>query len=143
MVKDILEKIKLEKPIFAPHFVWNAFQEVEKTKVTMPKSELVAFVSLIRRTIGIDSQLTPYSQTVDRNFQEWTFKKQAGTLKFNSEQMEWLRLLKEHIATSFHVTLDDLDYTPFDAQGGKGKMYQLFGNEMNQIITELNQALVA
>lgn len=143
MVKELLEKIKLEKPIFAPQFVWEAYEAVENTNVTKPKSELVTLVSLIRRAVGLDTQLTPYSQTIDRNFRDWTFKKQEGTFKFTTEQMEWLRMLKEHIATSFHLTLDDLDYTPFNAEGGKGKMYQLFGNEMNQIITELNQALVA
>jgi hypothetical protein len=26
--------------------------------------------------------------------------------------------------------IDDLDYTPFDAKGGRGKMFQLFGNDM-------------
>ena len=39
--------------------------------------------------------------------------------------------------------IDDLDYTPFDSQGGKGKMYKLFGNDMNEIINELNEVLVA
>jgi len=30
-----------------------------------------------------------------------------------------------------------------DAQGGKGKMHQLFGKEMNDIINELNEVLAA
>lgn len=29
------------------------------------------------------------------------------------------------------------------SQGGRGKMFQLFGNEMNEIINELNLELVA
>ena len=62
---------------------------------------------------------------------------------FNDEQMDFLRMIKEHIATSFHIEFDDLDYTPFDSLGGKGKMWQLFGEEMNEIIDELNEALVA
>jgi type I restriction enzyme R subunit len=52
-------------------------------------------------------------------------------------------MLKYHIASSFHVEFNDLDYTPFDAQGGKGKMWQLFGDEMNTIIDEMNEALAA
>ena len=52
-------------------------------------------------------------------------------------------MLKEQIATSVHVDIDDLNYTPFDAQGGKGKMFQLFGNEMEKIISELNEVLAA
>jgi type I restriction enzyme R subunit len=36
-----------------------------------------------------------------------------------------------------------LDYTPFDSMGGIGKLHQLFGDEMEAIIEELNIALVA
>ena len=87
--------------------------------------------------------LTAFDKTVDKNFQTWVMHKQAGPLKFTKDQMAWLTLLKQHIATSVHVEVDDLDYTPFDAQGGRGKMYQLFGDEMETILQELNEALGA
>jgi type I restriction enzyme R subunit len=32
---------------------------------------------------------------------------------------------------------------PFDAKGGIGKMYQLFGDEMESVIEEMNEELVA
>lgn len=31
----------------------------------------------------------------------------------------------------------------YDAQGGKGRMFQLYGSSMNEIINELNEALAA
>ena len=46
-------------------------------------------------------------------------------------------------ATSFHVAPDDLDLTPFDALGGLGKFYQLFGSNYESILNELNERLVA
>jgi len=143
MIKELMEKLKFEKPLLAPHYVWEAYAQLEDVKGNSPKNDLVALVSLVRRVTGIDKQLTPYDKTVDKNFQNWVFGKQAGSLKFSEKQMNWLRMLKEHIATSFHVQIDDLDYTPFDAEGGRGKMYQLFGDEMNHIIEEMNEALAA
>ena len=143
LIKEVLEKLEVEKPALAPHYVWDAYAQLEPVKGNSPKNKLVALVSLIRRITGIDQQLTPYNNIVDRNFQKWVFGKQAGTLKFNEEQMEWLRMIKDHVASSFHVELDDLDYTPFDARGGRGKMYQLFGDRMDEIIDELNEVLVA
>jgi type I restriction enzyme R subunit len=143
MIKDLLDKLKLEKPLLAPHYVWEAYAQLEEVKGNSPKNDLVALVSLIRRVTGIDQQLTPYNKTVDKNFQDWVFGKQAGALKFTDAQMQWLRMLKDHIASSFHVEVDDLDYTPFDAQGGRGKMHQLFGDKMNEIINELNEVLAA
>ncbi len=143
MIKELFEKLRLEKPKLAPHYVWDAYSQLEEVKGNKPEKELSALVSLIRKVSGIDQQLTPYSKTVDKNFQTWVFGKQAGALKFNEEQMKWLRMLKEHIASSFHVEIDDLDYTPFDSKGGRGKMYELFGDMMDDIINELNEVLVA
>ncbi len=142
MVKELLERLRAEAPALAPHYLWEAYAQLE-TAASSPKNELVALVSLVRRAIGIDAQLTPYSKTVDKNFQQWTFAKQAGPLKFSEAQMHWLRLIKDHIAASFHLELDDLDFTPFDALGGRGKMWQLFGADMNTIIDELNEVLAA
>jgi type I restriction enzyme R subunit len=71
------------------------------------------------------------------------FRKQAGALKFNSEQMDWLRMMKEHIITSFHIEKEDIDYSPFDSKGGLGKMWQLFGEQIDNIIEELNEGMVA
>ncbi len=107
LIKEVLEKLKTEKPALAPHYVWDAYAQLETVKGNSPKNELVALVSLIRRVTGIDQQLTPYNNIVDRNFQKWVFGKQEGPLKFNEEQMNWLRMIKDHIATSFHVELDE------------------------------------
>jgi len=52
-------------------------------------------------------------------------------------------MIKDHIAASFHIEVEDLDYAPFDGDGGLGRMYELFGEEMNNILEEMNEALVA
>lgn len=140
-IRELLEPIKLTKPQLAPLRVWQAYEQIEQVSDKNPLNELTALVALIRRVVGIDTTLTSYENTVNRNFQEWVFKKQAGSLKFSEEQMEWLRMIKEHIVSSFHLEPDDLDYAPFDAKGGIGKMYHLFGDEMNAIVLEMNEAL--
>jgi type I restriction enzyme R subunit len=143
MIKELTENILLTKPTIAPLNVWKAYQQLEKV-VGQPKNELIALVSLIRRVAGIDKELTPYDKTVDKNFADWVWKKQQGaTIKFTKEQMQWLYMIKDHIATSIHLNQEDLDYTPFDAVGGRGKMWQLFGTEMDTIIEELNEVLAA
>lgn len=143
MVKEVLDKIKLNRPHLAPVRVWQAYEQLEQVKGKSSLSELTALVALIRRVVGIDSILTPYEATVNKNFQDWVFKKQAGPLKFNEEQMDWLRMIKEHITSSFYLESDDLDLSPFDAKGGIGRMYQLFGDDMYGIIQELNEGLAA
>lgn len=144
MIQDLFEKLKTDKPVLAPVYVWDAFSAIEAVKSKQPKDQLTALVSLIRRVCGIDSELTAYDKTIDENFKHWIFKQNAGKHnRFSSDQMEWLRMLKEHVVSSYHIEVDDLDYTPFDAKGGRGKMYQLFGSDMNEIIKELNEVLAA
>ncbi len=91
----------------------------------------------------MDKTLTAFDRTVKNNFKRWIFGKQAGSLKFNEEQMEWLHMIKEHIIGSVHFERDDLEYAPFDGKGGVGKMYLLFGDGMDEIIDEMNEELAA
>ena len=142
MIKEVFDLLKTEKPLLAPMQVWRAYEQLGQANGS-PKNELIALVSLIRRVSGTDAQLTPYDKTVDKNFQDWVFKKQAGTIKFTNEQMQWLRMIKDYVAGSFHVGKDDFELDPFNKEGGLGKMWQLFGAQTDGIIDELNEVLAA
>ncbi|MDM8564947.1 type I restriction-modification enzyme R subunit C-terminal domain-containing protein [Candidatus Halobeggiatoa sp. HSG11] len=144
MIKEVFEKLKLERPLLMPYNVWQAYVAIDDVQSEAPKDELTALVSLIRLVCGIDKDLKSYDKVVDRNFQNWVFRQHSGDHnRFSSEQLDWLRLIKDHVVSSYHIEVDDLDYTPFDAQGGRGKMFQLFGDDMNGIIDELNEVLAA
>jgi len=144
MVKELLERLKTDKPALAPLLIWQAYEKLDQVQESSPLNELTALVALIRRVTGIDSVLTPYDKTVDKNFKEWIFKKHSGAgEKYTEEQMAWLRMMKEHIASSFHLEVEDFDFAPFDGDGGWGKMWQLFGDQTEAIIQELNEVLVA
>lgn len=142
MINEVLEKLKSDKPTLAPLTIWRAYEALENCNGS-PRNELIAIVSLMRRITGLDKELTSYDKTVDKNFQDWVFKKQAGAIKFTEEQMEWLRLIKEYIANSMHLDKEDFDYNPFNSLGGLGRMWQLFGRQTDSLIEELNELLVA
>ena len=142
MIRAVLDKLKADKPVLAPLRVWRAYTLLDNYRGQQPASELTALVALIRRACGIDEPLAPYDQTVRRNFQTWIMDHHSGSgEKFNDEQMTWLRMIRDHVATSFHIERGDLDFAPFDAKGGLGRMYKLFGDRMNRVIDELNEAL--
>lgn len=144
MIKEVFELLQTDKPLLAPFHVWDAYGQLEEVKSKRPENELTALVSLIRKVCGIDGKLRGFDSTIDENFRNWIFKQNAGQHnRFSEEQMDWLRMLKDHVVNSFHIDVEDLDYTPFDAKGGRGRMWQLFGEDMNGIIEELNEVLVA
>ena len=142
MIRDLYEKITTEQPLLSPLHVGRAYEQLGQASGSA-KNELTALVSLIRTITGIDGALTGYDKTVDKNFQDWVFKKQAGTLKFTEEQMQWLRMIKDYVAGSFSMDKEDFELDPFNKNGGLGKMWQLFGDKTDEIINELNEVLAA
>ena len=143
-IREVSDRLKNDRPRLSPLRVWQAYALLDDYKGAQPVRELTALVALIRRACGIDAKLSPYSETVRRNFQNWIMTRHSGSgEKFNDEQMEWLRMIRDHIVTSFHLDRDDLDMAPFDGKGGLGQMYKLFGDRMDSVIDELNEVLAA
>ena len=109
-----------------------------------PVNELTALVALIRRVSGLDETLTRHSDRIGQNFQTWIMNRHAGAgEKFSEEQMDWLRMIRDHLATSFLIERDDLEMAPFNTHGGMGRMYVLFGDLMDEVIADMNEALAA
>jgi type I restriction enzyme R subunit len=109
MIKEVFDKLKLDKPTLAPDYVWAAYSQLEEVKSKQPIDELTALVSLIRRACGIDTELKPFDKTIDDNFKNWIFKQNAGKHnRFTTEQMDWLRELKNHVINSYHIEIEDL-----------------------------------
>ena len=87
--------------------------------------------------------LAPFADSVSERFNEWlTDKAQPGAV-FTPEQLAWLNLIRDHIATSLSIEPDDFDYSPFSQRGGLGKSHPLFGEQLPKLLDELNQQLVA
>lgn len=124
--------------------LWTAYgiKHPQKTKKRM-EDKLADIISLIRFELAQTDELNLFSADVALRFQSWVFGKNAGHGQFTEEQMDWLRLIRDHIAISTHIEPDDLEYTPFSARGGLGKFYQLFGENYEKILEEMNYALVA
>ena len=144
MIHVVLDKMKDDKPRLAPLTVWRAFAHLDDYRGENPINELTALVALIRRVCGLDEVLIRHSERVRRNFQTWIMKRHAGAgEKFSTEQMEWLHMIRDHLETSFNIERDDLELPPFNTRGGMGGMYQVFGDQMDQVIAEMNRALAA
>ena len=142
MVKSLLEQLKADRPRLAPAYVWRAYAHLEEYKGTAPLSDLTQLVALVRRVAGLDATLTTVEDRTRRNFQTWIMRRHSGSGdKFTEPQMAWLHLIRDHIATSIRIERDDLDFAPFDAAGGLGRMHALFGTGMDGVLDEMNEAL--
>lgn len=125
--------------------LWDCYviKTPDKVKGSSTLRQLADLVSMIRFEMGQADSLQPFADKVNYNFQQWTFRRNAGAVHFTPEQMEWLQLVKDHIATSLSIQTEDLDLSPFDRKGGLGRFYEVFGEQYEAILTEMNRELVA
>lgn len=125
--------------------VWQAYEQLEQARVKGAGAQklLTNIISLVRFTIGEENILEPFAETVNRRFGEWLLQQGKAGRKFTVEQMEWLQMIKEHIATSASITVKDFELTPFQEKGGAIRADKVFERQLNTILNELNGALVA
>jgi len=145
MIKELRDILNNPPYSLSVEQVWDAYRRVEPARVkgTTPQRILTDIISLIRFELKIDGTLEPYGELVNRRFKDWVFRRNAGPVQFTDEQMEWLRLIKDHIARSVRIEKDDFEYTPFDAKGGLGRFWRVFGDEAEELIREMNEELAA
>lgn len=62
---------------------------------------------------------------------------------FTPEQLAWLDLIRDPIATSLSIEPEDLELSPFNQRGGLGKAHPFFGEQLPKLLDELNEALAA
>ena len=124
--------------------LWDCYAIKKPEKVKRGTlAQLTDLISIIRFEMGYADNLAPFADKVNYNFMQWTLRRNAGSVHFTDEQMDWLRLIKDHIAVSLSVEPADLDLSPFDRKGGLGRFYEVFGAEYEQVLQEMNVELVA
>ena len=149
MVEELHEQLAKPPLMLTTERLWSAYARVQAAQVKGAdrKRQLTDLVSLVRFALGLDgkdAELKPFADEVDKRFQAWIFRHNAqrGTA-FTPEQTEWLRLMKEHIASSCAIHRDDFDYAELADKGGLQRVWQLFGNELDGLMDEMNRELVA
>ena len=141
-LKSLYEKLKSKGITMERLWDCYAIKKPEKVKRgTM--AQLADLISIIRFEMGYTDHLAPFADRVNYNFMQWTLRRNAGAVHFTDEQMEWLRLVKDHIAVSLSIEMSDLDLNPFDRKGGLGRFYEVFGDDYEAILMEMNIELVA
>lgn len=142
-LKSLYEKLKAQGITIDRLWDCYAIKKPGKVRGKSTMHQLADLISIIRFEMGYGDNLQPFAETVNYNFMRWTLKRNAGAVHFTDEQMEWLRLIKDHIAVSLSIEPDDLELNPFDSEGGLGRFYEVFGDNYEAILKEMNIELVA
>jgi len=143
-IKRLADAIQKPPYYLTTELVWKAYEQLERSKVKKagPQRLLTDIISLLRFTLGSTEFLEPFPEIVEERFSDWLREQQRSGKTFTPEQLEWLTMIKDHIATSCSIELEDFDYAPFYEKGGLMRFHYLFGTESDIILEELNEVLV-
>ncbi|HVF71403.1 MAG TPA: type I restriction-modification enzyme R subunit C-terminal domain-containing protein [Chthoniobacterales bacterium] len=145
MLKELEKKLREVHATWTEDRLWDAFAVTApgKVKGRSQAGRFADLVALVRFALEQQPVLTPFAESVSERFNEWLMDKaKAGTV-FTPEQLAWLNLMRDQIATSLSIEPDDLDLAPFNQRGGLGKAHQLFGQSLVALLDELNVTLAA
>jgi type I restriction enzyme R subunit len=140
---ELADAIQKPHPGWTTEALWRAYETLDRSRVRSSSERVLTnIVSLVKFAITKEGRLEPFPDTVRQQFQNWLAEQRQGGRGFNEEQLLWLTAIAEHVGASAEITMEDLETVPFSQQGGLGKAYQLFGDQLRPLLEELNEALV-
>ena len=144
-LKALAEAIKAPPRTWTPEKLWRAYETLDKDRVRGASAQrlLTDLVSLVRFAMDQDEELAPFGEHVRARFDHWLAQQRTAGRDFTPEQVRWLEMIRDHIAASVEMTVEDLDYAPFAEEGGRGRATQVFGEGLGPLLDELNEVLAA
>ena len=145
MLKELEKKLRDTHATWTEDRLWDAFAVTApgKVKGRSQAGRFADLVALVRFALEQQPVLAPFADSVSERFHEWLMDKAKAGAVFTPEQLAWLGLIRDHIATAISIEPEDFEYTPFGERGGLGKAHQLFGEQLPKLLEELNDTLAA
>ena len=144
-IKALAAAIKAPPRSWTPEVLWRAYEVLDKDKVrgASGKRLLTDIVSLVRFALRQDSELVPHAERVRAKFERWMAQQATRGRQFTEQQIRWLEMIRDHVAASLEIAIEDFDDVPFAQEGGRGRASQVFGKELEPLLRELNEVLAA
>ncbi|MFY9342268.1 MAG: type I restriction-modification enzyme R subunit C-terminal domain-containing protein [Planctomycetota bacterium] len=141
-IKALADTIKAPPLSCTPERLWRAYEVLEKGRVRGASAGrvLTDLVSLVRFALHRDDELVPFPEQVQARFAAWIA---AQSARFTAEQVRWLEMIRDQVASSVEITVDDFDDVPFAQEGGLGRAQQVFGGKLGDVLREVNEVLAA
>jgi type I restriction enzyme R subunit len=144
-IKALAAAIKAPPRSWTPEMLWRAYEMLDRDKVRGASAArlLTDIVSLVRFALRQQDALVPFAEQVRERFASWMVQQDNRGRRFTPEQVRWLEMIRDHVAQSAEMTVEDFDLTPFVEQGGHGRAAKVFGEALGELLDELNEVLAA
>ncbi|WP_207555733.1 DEAD/DEAH box helicase family protein [Intrasporangium flavum] len=143
-IQELADRISRPPYNWTTDLIWDAYAAVDVDRVRHnDRHTLTDLVSLLRYTVGVDSELVPYADQVRERYAAWLAQQEQAGTTFSPLERWWLDRMVEVIASSAGITADDLDQAPFTDKGGIDGALRDLGDRTGDLIDELNSGLTA
>lgn len=142
-VKEFARTLERHREFWGLQRLWEAYKILSPEKV-IEESDLREpdLIPLITFTLSQVERLEPYKLSIQERYEKWLAEKQSQGKVYSPEQLEWLELMREQISSSLSIERTDFEYDAFAQRGWLGGVYQVFGNELDGVMQEMNEVLV-
>ncbi len=143
-IKELAERIEQPPHFWTTEALWRAYAQLERDKVrgVGAKRRLTDLVSLVRHAVQLEDELVPYPDLVQQRYEEWLADQEAAGRAFTEEQRWWLDRIAEAIGVNLSVRAEDFQYGELFNRGGWHAAREALGEELPELIEEMNETLV-
>jgi len=143
-VKELAEAIGRPPHRWTPEKLWEAYETLDASKVRgSAGTVLTNIVSLVRFTLAGDGVLVPFPVQANDRFEAWLVQQDQTGRRFTPAQLDWLRLICDHLAAALAIEPRELTEPPFSQRGGLGRARELFGTDLDSLLLELTEVVAA
>ncbi len=143
-VKELAEAIGRPPHRWSPERLWEAYETLDASKVRGSAGTLLTnIVSLVRYTLDHDGELVAFPEQVQERFDAWLLQQQQVGRAFSADQLDWLRLICDHLAASLSIEAREFLGPPFSQRGGLHRARELFGADLDALLAELTDVVAA
>lgn len=131
---DVLEDLrdKLRRSDFPERDLQRGYELVYK-------KPLADIISIVKHALNNDVPIMTAQERVEN-----VMKKIIENHSLNEDQINWLSYIREHLIKNLAISQEDFEIMPiFERQGGLTKARQIFGDDLERLIREINEALAA
>lgn len=143
MLQDLRQAMARPPWLLDDRNVWACYRRLHAGQTRAPAGLLTDLVGLVRYAVGTRAVLAPFAPDANRNFELWLGREKKAGRDYSEAQMEWLRVMRDEIASNVELSLDVLR-EQYAHLGSTAKARALFGAErLPALVDDLTDALVA
>ena len=122
---------------WTPELLWQAYETLDASRVRGSGGRVLTdLVSLVRFALQQDDALVPFPDRW-RSASRPGWRSRSSRAAVHDEQRQWLEMIRDHVAASLGIEMDDSTTRRSRSGAGWGRRIRCSGSELGPLLDEL------